>query len=208
MAAPFSYPLTAGTYRLSSGYRTPDRPDHRGIDFAAPLKTPIYAAADGVVVDSRSGVTGFGCWIVLDHFVGAKKVSTVYGHMYLADLLVQKGQTVTKGQLISRVGNNGQSFGAHLHFETWEGGRLTGGYDVDPALYLNPAPAPIPEELTVAQYDEIMAKLEIMHNEMRWLLIGGNPPGRNNFNWIADQITAAREALVAAVARITPPPGG
>lgn len=143
MSGELAYPLAPGSYRISQGYKGAA---HRGIDMAAALGTPIYAAGDGLVVDSRSGVSGFGCWIVLDHVIAGRKVSTVYGHMYPVDLLVPKGVRVSRGQQISRVGQNGQSTGPHLHFEVWEGGRLTGGHDVDPTPYLasSPAPAPAP----------------------------------------------------------------
>jgi murein DD-endopeptidase MepM/ murein hydrolase activator NlpD len=203
MAAPFTYPL-------ASGYRTPDRPTHRGIDLAAPLKTPIYASGNGMVADSRGAlapgepgwVGGFGGWIVVDHTVGARKVSTVYGHMYPADLLVDVGQKVMRGQLIARVGNNGDdTTGAHCHFEVWEGGRLTGGYDVDPALYLDPVPASNPEELTVTQYDDLTKQIADLRAEMRSLLIGGNTGGRNNFHWLADQITALADKVAALQAK-------
>jgi len=113
---------------------------HNGVDFAAALKTEIYAAEDAVIVDSRDGVGGFGCWIVADSTIDGEKVSTVYGHMYLEDLLVKKGDKVVKGQLIARVGNNGQSIGPHLHFEVWPGGRLTGGKPVDPMIWLDIQP--------------------------------------------------------------------
>lgn len=108
---------------------------HRGIDFAASLGTPILAAADGVVVEARSGVSGFGCWIWIRHTVLGKPVDTIYGHMYIQDLLVKTGDRVKKGQQISRVGNNGQSSGPHLHFEVWPGNRVAGA-SVDPADWI------------------------------------------------------------------------
>jgi murein DD-endopeptidase MepM/ murein hydrolase activator NlpD len=211
MAAPFTYPLAAGTYRLTSGYRTPERPTHRGIDLAAPLKTPIYAAANGMVADSRGAlaagrpgwVGGFGGWIVLDHTVGARKVSTVYGHMYPADLLVGIGEKVMRGQLIARVGNNGDdTTGAHCHFEVWEGGRLTGGHDVNPALYLDPAPAPNPEELTVTQYDDLTKQIAELRAVVMGALIGGNSPGRNNFNYLDDKIAAVSDKVTALADKV------
>lgn len=124
------------TYTITSGFAMRDGSMHYGVDFAAPLGTPIFAAEGGVVVDARSGVSGFGCWIIIDHVVGGQKISTVYGHMYPADLLVKKGDNVIPGKQIARVGSNGQSTGPHLHFEVWEGGRLTGGKAVDPMPYL------------------------------------------------------------------------
>jgi murein DD-endopeptidase MepM/ murein hydrolase activator NlpD len=132
----YAAPLASMT--IVSGWRTSARPDHRGVDLEAGLGTPIFAAANGVVVDSRCGVTGFGCWIVIDHDVNGTKVSTVYGHMYGDDLLVAKGETVTAGQQIARVGNNGSdTTGPHLHFEVWLGGRLAGGSDIDPVAWLS-----------------------------------------------------------------------
>lgn len=128
--------MVEGTYTLTSGFGPRSGTMHNGVDFAAPLKTKIYAAEDGVVVDSRSGVSGFGCWIIIDHSINGEKVSTVYGHMYPDGLLVKKGDKVVAGQLIAEVGNNGDTTGPHCHFEVWPGGRLTGGKPVDPMIWL------------------------------------------------------------------------
>lgn len=113
---------------------------HRGQDFAASVGTPIYAAAPGVVAQAGPA-GGFGQWIVLDHNIAGKKVSTVYGHMYPEGVRVHTGDTVTAGQHIADVGSNGQSTGAHLHFEVWVGGRLTGGTAVDPVPWIDTNPA-------------------------------------------------------------------
>src|SRR5687768_447470 len=113
------HPMKPGTYRVTSGFGPRWGTIHRGIDYAAPVGTPIYAAENGTVVDARSGVGGFGCWIVIDHLVNGKKVSTVYGHMFPNGLLVRRGQKVVRGQKIALVGNNGDTTGAHLHFEVW-----------------------------------------------------------------------------------------
>ncbi len=133
-------PLAKGVYSISSNYRTADRPDHRGTDYAAPAGTPIYAAADGVVV--RSGhAEGFGCWIVIDH-QPEHLVDTVYGHMFDSDLLVRNGDTVRAGDVIARVGSNGQSSGPHLHFEVWGPPGRFGGVDRNPAEWLAGAADP------------------------------------------------------------------
>lgn len=114
---------------------------HRGIDFASVtpgksyLGADILAAADGIVRESRSGVSGFGCWVIVEHQIGGAMVHTVYGHMYPQDLLVAVGQKVTAGQPLARVGNNGDSSAPHLHFEVWPGGRYKGSA-VDPAPWL------------------------------------------------------------------------
>lgn len=133
-------PLKRGTYSTSSGYRSADRPDHRGVDFAAPAGTPIYAVADGLVV--RTGpADGFGQWIVVDH-QAEHGVDTVYGHLYARDLLVRVGQRVTAGQVIARVGSNGQSSGPHLHFEMWGPPGRFGGSDRNPTAWLTGATEP------------------------------------------------------------------
>ncbi len=117
------------------GYRTP------GVDFAGPIGTPIYAALDGLVV--RSGTaTGFGHWIVIDSLVGDTPVSTVYGHMFTDGLIAREGQQVRAGDHIATIGDDGQSTGAHLHFEYWEGGRFQGGTAVDPMIKLGSTASP------------------------------------------------------------------
>ncbi len=87
---------------------------HNGVDLAAPLNTPILAAAAGTVVISRSGGWngGYGTYVVIKHPNGAQ---TLYGH--LNETLVTEGETVSKGQKIGKMGNTGQSTGVHLHFE-------------------------------------------------------------------------------------------
>ena len=142
----YSKPLKSSDYTESSGYRTPDRPDHRGTDMAAPMHTPIFAFADGVVVNagpSNDGPQGFGNWVVIDHEGkdGDGKFSTVYGHMPLGDIVVKPGDKVKAGQHIAGVGSEGGSSGPHLHFEVWPGGRQ-GGKDVDPNPWVDKAKDP------------------------------------------------------------------
>lgn len=87
-------------------------------------RTPTYAAADGVVLIAGWSDSA-GNWIVIDHgngFVGK--------YMHHSGLLVSAGQTVTKGQPIGLVGNTGNSFGAHLHFQL-----ELNGAPVDPQAY-------------------------------------------------------------------------
>ena len=61
-------------------------------------------------------------WIVLEHNIDGQIVSTVYGHMFPDGVLVEPGERVTAGQHTADIGNNGQSTGAHLHFEYHPGG--------------------------------------------------------------------------------------
>lgn len=89
---------------------------HAGIDIAAPRGTPIVAAADGVVVHS-GWKSGYGKTIIIQHGGG---VSTLYGHN--SALLVGVGRTVSRGQIIARMGSTGRSTGNHCHFEVRRGG--------------------------------------------------------------------------------------
>lgn len=110
-------------YRIHPIYKT--KKFHSGVDMAAPGGTNILAAADGVV--KMAGWNGgYGNCIVIDHGGG---VSTLYGHSQR--LLVSKGQTVKKGQVIALVGTTGASTGNHLHFEVLLNGKTT-----DPMPYL------------------------------------------------------------------------
>ncbi len=101
---------------------------HWGIDIAAPMYTPIYAAGDGTVL--RAGeATGFGQAVYIQHDNGDV---TVYGHMEVIE--VTAGQRVVAGQEIAQVGTRGFSTGPHLHFEVQSGG--IGGTRVDPVIWL------------------------------------------------------------------------
>jgi len=98
---------------------------HPGIDIGAPKGSPIYAVLDGVVEYAGWG-TGYGWEVVINHGNGMK---TRYGHA--SKLLVEKGQTVYKGQQIMNCGSTGWSTGPHLHFELYYAGRR-----VNPLTYL------------------------------------------------------------------------
>ncbi|WP_225928586.1 peptidoglycan DD-metalloendopeptidase family protein [Rhodococcus opacus] len=143
-------PLARGTYFESSGYRSPDRPGHRGTDFGADYGVPVYAAADGWVchVGINDDPQGYGSWIVIDH-QAEHGVDTVYGHMPPSSFLVRYGDRVTAGQQIAVVGSEGGSSGPHLHFEVFGSPGRFGGADRDPNAWLfgaaepgAPAPAP------------------------------------------------------------------
>ncbi|MEU0541121.1 peptidoglycan DD-metalloendopeptidase family protein [Nocardia sp. NPDC005978] len=135
------YPLAAGTFTVSDTFGSRGG-DHLGVDMAAANGTPIYAAADGLVVASGPA-SGFGDWIVIDSLdESGRRYSTVYGHMYDSGLFVRTGDIVTMGQHIGAVGSNGQSSGPHLHFEVVPGGRLTGGSQVDPMPWLSGSSLP------------------------------------------------------------------
>ena len=104
----FSNPLPG--FRVTQGLH-----GWNGIDIGAPSRTPIYAAADGVVIIARNNGGwngGFGNYVVITHSNG---VQTLYSHM--RSTVVGYGQNVSRGQLIGYVGSTGLSTGPHLHFE-------------------------------------------------------------------------------------------
>lgn len=93
---------------------------HTGLDFAAPIGTPIVAAADGIV-QPPMGIWQAGTHVVIKHGDGS---STVYWHMNNAT--VRPGDIVKAGQLIGSVGLTGRTFGEHLHFEYYPPGVTAG----------------------------------------------------------------------------------
>lgn len=134
-------PMKSKDFQIASPYGPRDGGFHRGIDLAGPVGAPIYAAADGTVAAAGTA-SGFGHWIVLNHNINGHIWSTVYGHMYADGVLVHPGERVTAGQHIANRGSDGESTGPHLHFEVWDGGRLSGGHDIDPAGWVTSSPDP------------------------------------------------------------------
>ena len=99
-----------GTVTSSFGKRGSRQ--HDGIDIGAPKGTPIYAAADGNVVFSDWGPTGYGLMVIIKH---KNHLTTVYAHN--SKNWVRKNTRVKQGQKIASVGTTGRSTGPHLHFE-------------------------------------------------------------------------------------------
>ena len=117
------WPLAEGSFVITSPFTTRISPvsgqllAHEGIDMAAPLDTPITAVYGGVVEElaenSRSGA-----YVQIKHTRSDGTVfHSAYLHQYMNKITVKLGDTVTAGQVIGAVGNNGWSTGPHLHFE-------------------------------------------------------------------------------------------
>jgi len=98
---------------------------HAGLDFAAPIGTPIFAAAGGVVVSAEYHAM-FGNTVTVDH---GNQLSTLYAHT--SRINVKPGDIVRKGQKLAEVGTTGRSTGPHLHFEVH-----VNGTPVNPARFL------------------------------------------------------------------------
>ncbi|MFN9648426.1 MAG: peptidoglycan DD-metalloendopeptidase family protein [Pseudanabaena sp.] len=127
----FVLPITGAVISSGFGWRvhpvTGERRMHKGVDFAAPPGTPIFAAADGVVTDAGWTNGGYGNIVELRHSDGSV---TLYAHT--SRVYVSKGQVVNRGQAIAEVGTTGRSTGPHLHFEVQPDGKNA----VDPMDYL------------------------------------------------------------------------
>jgi murein DD-endopeptidase MepM/ murein hydrolase activator NlpD len=101
---------------------------HYGLDLAAPLGTPIYAASDGVVLKAGRA-SGYGNAVYIQDADGNVHI---YGHMRYYS--VAAGDIVHAGDQIAKVGNEGQSTGPHLHYEIHRGSM--NGKPVDPKAWL------------------------------------------------------------------------
>ena len=99
---------------------------HEGLDFTAAVGTPVYAAANGIVVGNNFH-SEYGNLIVIDH---GMDLVTRYAH--LSRTSVSIGQQVKQGQPLGAVGNTGRSSGAHLHFEV-----RSQGVALNPSVFLN-----------------------------------------------------------------------
>ncbi|MGL5928076.1 MAG: peptidoglycan DD-metalloendopeptidase family protein [Dermatophilaceae bacterium] len=127
-----SYPMAAGWVSSEYGMRMHPilgyRKLHTGRDFAAPCRTPVKAAADGVVI-SAGDAGGYGKRVVIDHgVVGNSGLATTYSHL---SRIRVSGGSVSRGEVIGYEGSTGRSTGCHLHFEVLQNGDF-----VDPRRWL------------------------------------------------------------------------
>ena len=111
--------------RISSGFGRRHHPIlgyrkmHKGIDFAAPRGTPIFAAGDGKITHyGRNGA--YGNYVRIRH---NSKYSTAYGHASRFARGLKVGSRVKQGQVVAYVGTTGRSTGPHLHYEVLQNGK-------------------------------------------------------------------------------------
>lgn len=126
---PSMSPIDGGWFSSNFGWRIDPfsgrRALHEGVDFVAPVGTPILAAAGGVVVASEYHPE-YGNMVEIDH---GNNLVTRYAHA--SKRLVKLGDVVLRGQRIATVGSTGRSTGPHLHFEV-----RNGGVAVNPTRFL------------------------------------------------------------------------
>lgn len=128
-------------YRIHPIYKVSKM--HYGMDFTAPVGTPVYATGDGKVVEvsgSKNSRSGFGLVVKIDHGYGYE---TVYAH--LNGFNVRQGQEVKRGDVIGFVGNSGGSTAPHLHYEVHRNGSA-----VNPQHYYF-------KDLTPQEYERMIA---------------------------------------------------
>lgn len=129
----FSWPMK-GTVTQgygNTGFTSLGYTFHNGLDIASAAGTPIYAAADGVVLDNGYGdKAAYGNWVTIKHEIPSKygnhALVTLYGHM--SSYVLKKGQTVKEGDLVGFEGNTGNTTallygphrGYHLHFTVFD----------------------------------------------------------------------------------------
>jgi len=124
-------------WRIHPIYKTEKM--HSGMDFTAPVGTPIHATGNGTVSKVEFDGRGYGNNVIVNHGWGFE---SLYGHM--SKIVVRPGQKINRGDLIGYVGSSGASTGPHLHYEVRKGGN-----PVNPAnFYYN--------DLTPEEYEKMM----------------------------------------------------
>jgi murein DD-endopeptidase MepM/ murein hydrolase activator NlpD len=141
---------------IVSGFRTPQRPHHNGVDIAVAKGTPIRAAAAGVVItvlcnahlgaqrytcDRDGGVNVLGCGWYVD-ILHAGAVITRYCHQMIRPFVIV-GQSVAAGDIIGLSGSSGHSSGPHVHFEVHVNGDRGPLGAIDPVPFMKQVGAPL-----------------------------------------------------------------
>jgi murein DD-endopeptidase MepM/ murein hydrolase activator NlpD len=114
---PFPYAVTITDRFGPRPIEVSGSPFHNGIDFTPGEGTPIYAIADGVVTAHSEDQGGFGNHVIIQHNIPGQNVETLYAHMQYGTSPLVVGQEIKVGDFIGLVGDTGNSYGAHLHFE-------------------------------------------------------------------------------------------
>lgn len=124
LAPRFNWPVVGV---LSSKFGRRKGEPHDGIDIVAPKGTLVGASRSGHVIYAGNKISGYGNMVIVRH---PDTFATVYAH--LSKILVKKGDFVSRGQSLGRVGESGRATGPHLHFEVREK-----SYPTDPLAYLS-----------------------------------------------------------------------
>ncbi|HEX7370373.1 MAG TPA: peptidoglycan DD-metalloendopeptidase family protein [Rhodanobacteraceae bacterium] len=131
---------------------------HAGVDYAAPIGTPIHAAGNGVIT-RRGWVHGFGNFIAIKN---TPKYTTEYGHMSRFAPGLHVGSHVTQGEVIGYVGETGFATGPHLHYQV-----MVNGKPENPLTITMPKPEPLSGKLMAefrAQTSPMVARIQLIDN--------------------------------------------
>lgn len=134
---------------------------HRGVDYAAPTGTPIFASGDGEVI-FRGKKRGYGNVVIIRH--SGKKFTTLYGHMSKFNSKAKLNSYVKQGQTIGYVGKTGWATGPHLHYEF-----RVNGVHKNPLTVKLPTAEPIDKKYMASfkkQVDNLAKQLEVMDRTM------------------------------------------
>ncbi len=150
---------------------------HRGVDYAAPNRTPVKATGDGIVTYlGRKG--GLGNAIILKH---GGRYDTVYAHLSSYRKGLRIGQRVKQGQIIGYVGMTGLATGPHLHYEF----RVNG-------VHRNPLTVPVPKATGIPAnaMKNFMVQAEPLLAELDRLQASADMPTRNLYDPSNDSVAA------------------
>ncbi|HYC01956.1 MAG TPA: peptidoglycan DD-metalloendopeptidase family protein [Azospirillaceae bacterium] len=152
--------------RLTSGFGMRRHPVlgyskmHKGVDFAAPTGTPVYAAGAGTIVEiGQKGA--YGNYVRIRH---NNEISTAYAHLSRFGKTARPGARVAQGDIIGYVGTTGRSTGPHLHYEILQGNKQ-----------VNPQSVKMPTGRTLAgkELKEFQARVAQLDREFEQSLPGG-----------------------------------
>lgn len=149
LKAPLNYKRISSHFthaRMHPIYKTV-RP-HTGVDYAAPMGTPVVALGDGTVIE-KGYKGGGGNTVKIRH---NSTYTTAYLHLSKYGKGIETGKHVDQGQVIGYVGSTGASTGPHLDFRVWKNGT-----PVNPLTLESPSVDPVPQRLK-AEFDSIVAK--------------------------------------------------
>ena len=150
MRAPLEFTRVSSRFNLARRHPVLNRiRAHRGVDYAAPIGTPVRAAGSGRVrfVGNKGG---YGKVVELEHM---NQVRTVYGHLSRFARGLNAGDKISQGEIIGYVGMTGLATGPHLHYEY-----LSRGVHMDPQKVALPTDTPVPPA-QMARFRETAAPL-------------------------------------------------
>lgn len=137
-APDYYWPFEPSTWNMNNGFpgdnfRTSERPNHNGMDMgygiANTTGTPVKAIGGGVVIHAEFD-SGYGNRVIVEHHGNAHR--STYNHFNTTPY-VTVGQAVVAGDVLGGIGNTGNSFGNHLHFEIFD---IAVGDYIDPLIFM------------------------------------------------------------------------